>query len=232
MKRILLLSLIALSTMVWSSCDDCRNVECENDGTCEEGTCECPEGFSGSTCQVEDLCLTQEVECKNDGECLDGSCNCRGGYYGETCEVLCLYGTYENGDCACNQGIDGESCDVFSRERYLGVYTLESNGSIESCVISKGDYENGDAWKMEMSNISTYNDTDGYGEVDGLTITIPEQTVTGSGSIKYDLKTVTPGTFEDDGSEITFTIEITRISSLEGAVEESDTYVFSRQSLQ
>ena len=231
MKKILLLSLIALSTIVLTSCDECRNVECENDGTCVEGTCECPEGFSGSTCQTEDLCLTQEIQCNNDGECLDGLCNCRGGYYGETCEVLCLYGTYENGDCTCNQGIDGASCDTFSRDRYLGVYTLENNDGVESCVISEGDFENGDIWKMEMSNISTFNDTDGYGEVDGLTVTLPDQTVTGSGNIKYDLKTVSSGTFEDDGTDISFTIEITRKSSLEGALEESDTYTFTRPSI-
>ena len=214
-----------------SSCDECRKVECENDGTCEEGECVCPEGFSGSTCQTEDLCITQDVTCENGGECLDGTCNCTPTYYGESCEILCKYGTYENGTCDCNQGIDGDECDFFSRERFLGVYTLESDGGVESCVISKGDFENGDAWKVEMSNISTFNDTDGYGEVDEFTITIPDQTVTGSGNIMYDLKTVTPGTFEDDGTEITFTIEITRKSSIQGSVEETDTYKFSRPSL-
>lgn len=230
MRKSLYLSLLAISVLFMTSCDECRKVECENDGTCVEGTCECPEGFSGASCQTEDLCITQEVTCLNDGECINGECDCKPTYYGETCEIQCLYGTYENGNCDCNQGIEGAECDVFSRDKFLGVYTYKATSGVESCVISMGEYENGDVWKVEISNISTFNDTDGYAEISGSSISFPDQEVTGSGNIKYTIKTTSAGTFEDDGEEITFTISITRKSSIEGSTEETDTYKFSRQS--
>lgn len=38
----------------------CENVECLNGGVCTDGTCDCPEGFSGEFCEIElDICETQ-----------------------------------------------------------------------------------------------------------------------------------------------------------------------------
>jgi carbonic anhydrase len=36
--------------------DPCTNVTCQNGGTCADGTCFCPDGFSGPNCEVEDPC--------------------------------------------------------------------------------------------------------------------------------------------------------------------------------
>ncbi len=36
--------------------DACASVTCENGGTCADGTCFCPDGFSGPNCEVEDPC--------------------------------------------------------------------------------------------------------------------------------------------------------------------------------
>ncbi|MBK9017358.1 MAG: carbonic anhydrase family protein [Saprospiraceae bacterium] len=36
--------------------DPCATVTCENGGTCADGTCFCPDGFSGPNCEVEDPC--------------------------------------------------------------------------------------------------------------------------------------------------------------------------------
>ncbi|MCF8244250.1 MAG: carbonic anhydrase family protein [Saprospiraceae bacterium] len=36
--------------------DPCASVTCENGGTCADGTCFCPDGFSGPNCEVEDPC--------------------------------------------------------------------------------------------------------------------------------------------------------------------------------
>ncbi|HKK87687.1 MAG TPA: hypothetical protein VJ917_02475, partial [Saprospiraceae bacterium] len=62
-KSILLLfAIIATGLTVFSCSDDsdevdpCENISCLNGGTCEDGTCDCPEGFSGTNCAEEDLC--------------------------------------------------------------------------------------------------------------------------------------------------------------------------------
>jgi hypothetical protein len=56
MKKILFAFLTA-GMFVFSSCaDECKDVTCENGGTCNEGVCECPAGYVG------DLCETKENE--------------------------------------------------------------------------------------------------------------------------------------------------------------------------
>ena len=49
------LSVMALSTVLFlSSCkDECKDVDCQNGGTCVEGTCECASGYEGSECQTQ-----------------------------------------------------------------------------------------------------------------------------------------------------------------------------------
>jgi hypothetical protein len=42
------------STALYTSCskDECKDVVCNNGGTCVDGTCSCPLGYEGSTCQT------------------------------------------------------------------------------------------------------------------------------------------------------------------------------------
>ena len=232
MKKILPLLLVLCSAFALVSCDDCRKIECNNGGTCSEGICACPEGFSGTYCDAEDLCITQEVECLNDGECLGGECDCKTFYYGESCADYCVYGTYADGNCNCNEGIEGENCDIFSREKFLGTYTFTSSFTtqVQTSVISNGEFQNGDITKVEMTNLSSVSDTDGYAKIEGTQISFPNQQVKGQGNVKYQMTTVTPGTWEDNATNITFTIVVTRLANIQGATVQTGTYVYKRPS--
>lgn len=80
----MLLTALALTTQ---SCNPCRDSNCLNNGTCVDGDCECPPGFIGDNCEIEDLCITDSVTCLNGGTCLDGKCDCPTGFTGTNCEV-------------------------------------------------------------------------------------------------------------------------------------------------
>ena len=88
--------------------DPCASVNC-NDGTCvvisNQTICQCPEGFTGSQCEVNiDDCTPDS--CMNEGICIDGissfECTCGLNFNGEFCETCIL----EN--CAvCSVSTDG-----------------------------------------------------------------------------------------------------------------------------
>ena len=85
----ILVLLVAMSTIL-TSCDQCEGINCSNGGKCEKGECECPDGFSGDRCELEDKCLTGAVNCQNDGVCVDGKCDCPEGYEGADCSDVDL----------------------------------------------------------------------------------------------------------------------------------------------
>ncbi len=90
MKKISLLLLVCSVLFLSQSCkEDCPGIAC-NTGSLnvETCTCTCPDGFSGTNCEIEDLCVTQSVDCKNGGTCTNGDCDCPSGYEGSDCSEL------------------------------------------------------------------------------------------------------------------------------------------------
>jgi len=78
--NLLFVALIGASTFTFTSCtDECKDVVCENGGTCDEetGACDCPANFYGESC---------ETECIN-GTYADGACTCDAGYEGDGCSI-------------------------------------------------------------------------------------------------------------------------------------------------
>lgn len=75
-------------TLLFSACtqqDPCTDITCMNGGTCDNGTCDCPDGYSGTLCEVYDSCFT--VTCLNGGTCDNGTCDCPDGYGGADCST-------------------------------------------------------------------------------------------------------------------------------------------------
>jgi len=66
-------------TLTLTSCDDCKDVTCENGGTCAEGVCECPADYYGDMCEV--MCMDAS------GTYSGGACTCDVGYEGDGCET-------------------------------------------------------------------------------------------------------------------------------------------------
>ena len=83
---IVALFLISILSISCKNKDQCDELEC-NTGICIEGICNCPTGFSGPNCEIEDKCITQNILCFNGAECINGICECLFGYTGENCEV-------------------------------------------------------------------------------------------------------------------------------------------------
>ena len=113
---------LLLGLFIGCETDDlCEDVEC-GPGDCVEGICDCPDGFSGVNCEIEE-CFG--VACVN-GDCdpQTETCNCDPNYYGEGCDILCVNGELANGNCHCSEGYEGIACETEIRDRFLGTWDV------------------------------------------------------------------------------------------------------------
>lgn len=92
--------------MLFNACNTCDTTECLNGGSAKEDAngncyCECPAGFSGPSCEVQDLCYN--VACGTNATCdpADGECYCNDGY---------------------EPGTNPNNCDVQIRSKYFATY--------------------------------------------------------------------------------------------------------------
>lgn len=89
-SRILLTSALAalsFGAITYTACkkDKCKDVTCQNGGTCSNGVCNCPANYSGSHCETAGPCAG--IVCQNGGTCNNGVCACPTGYEGTYCET-------------------------------------------------------------------------------------------------------------------------------------------------
>jgi len=177
MKNIIF-CLLAFASLCIISCSDedpCADLNCGT-GTCVDGTCDCPDGFSGVNCEIEDLCFN--------ANCVNGTCD------------------EDTGDCICNEGYEGENCEVEQRAKYLGTW----NSTDFSCDGDPGEavtliIEAGDEI-LEVKVIDPSEpDIEVISVVDGDTFTIAPQvftvnggaleiTISGSGSLQDGVMTL------------------------------------------
>lgn len=94
MKKLSLILSAFLLISFFSCKDACEGIEC-NGGSCIDGTCLCPEGFYGDSC---------EVQCVN-GLYQNGTCTCLAGYEGDACDIESrtrYYGTWSGTLTGCS----------------------------------------------------------------------------------------------------------------------------------
>ena len=218
MKKLLYLISISLLTLNFSACSNkCKDVVCQNNGTCNDGLCECPSGFSGTNCEIEDLCITQNVQCLNGGTCADGKCDCVTYYRGSQCQTYCVHGNFNPTDnsCNCYPGWEADGCTLESRKDFIGTYSVDAPSCNQAGptteTISAKDHPDPDSVAIavnyvNITGLTAKGDTKGYGLIDGNYITIPYQTVKSSDGTNFTVESKDPAELSGNG----FTIVIIR----------------------
>ncbi len=205
-------SFLILIASITFSCDQCKDVNCLNSGTCVDGDCECLDGFSGTTCELEDKCVTGNVSCENGGLCQDGACACEDGYSGDSCEDedKCITkdidcengGDCDDGSCECLPGYFGDRCQYFqtavSRDDFLGDFDVDEDCTTGTYAYSSSVTAGSGSNEIGISNFYEVFSNNVIATVDGYDITIAYQEpdtagvfVSGSGSMNEDMDEIT-----------------------------------------
>lgn len=171
MKRLVFLLLLIPAVFSLTSCgedtpipDPCSTVMCDNGGTCDAGICDCPDGFSGTTCEI-DACAS--VLCLNGGVCVTGNCDCPDGFTGTNCETIvtgpcdgvnCFNGgTCIDGTCDCPPGFTGANCET-AVTGPVANFSFTGGNCLAPCIVSFTNSSNNStsfAWDFGDGNTST-----------------------------------------------------------------------------
>lgn len=124
---VVMLATLFVSTLCFTACkeddpDPCETVECQNGGTCDNGNCDCQEGFSGTNCET----VVEQNACDN----ITATFN------GDVKDVLSVTCSYEACHSA-NSTFGQMDYNVFSNLK-----PFLDDGSFEKRVLNGGDADN------------------------------------------------------------------------------------------
>ncbi|XP_071959934.1 uncharacterized protein [Antedon mediterranea] len=126
---------------------ECNVETCLNGGSCapvELGKlCDCPQGFTGSSCETIADCINTPRYCENGATCIPGieglpvTCQCLPGFKGDQCETFsCEAGTCQNqGTCYTEPEFlkDGKICNC--SPLFTGTYCeVRVDCNVETCL--------------------------------------------------------------------------------------------------
>jgi len=185
LKNLVFVVFLGFGLMVTTqSCtDECKDVTCQNGGTCDEGDCSCADGYSGDNCEIEDLCVTQSVVCQNGGTC-------------------------DAGICACLDGFEGTNCETISRDKFKAVYNVAEDCHSGVYQVEIIESSTSDITKVLITGDFGFFDCPPTGytleaTIVGSTITLPSQSACGN------LTFVGSGTINTEGNIVTINYEVT-----------------------
>ncbi len=201
-----LFPILMMAVLFASSCSNpCEDVICLNGGVCDDGTCICPEGFTGDNCQLAAATACDTVVCFNGGVCIDGACLCPSGYTGTNCEIevqadpcdtiVCLNGgTCITGNCNCADGYEGTTCETVERQKFLGLFSVIEECNPGTYVYDINITAGTTIDRINVANFGGYGVVV-YGVVDGTSVVFPQQSneiggFSGNGSIVGNILTV------------------------------------------
>lgn len=128
MKNLKFLLLLTIFISISQSCrkDACETTTCYNNGVCIDGSCDCPDGYSGEQCQNHDAANgnTSSSSTNNTNNSTDNNTNNStdsntnnsadddDNVTKDACEyITCLNGgSCANGECNCPEGYTGSDC--------------------------------------------------------------------------------------------------------------------------
>lgn len=173
------LMLICAALSFHGCTESCADVSCQNGGTCSDGTCSCPTGFTGELCETPtDPCAN--VDCGDEGIC-------------------------DEGVCVCNEGITGTNCEIEQRAQYYGVYsgTLTGPDGTSTVLVTISEYLN------YLTNLKLIHPGEsdlrlGVDLTSGV-FTIPGQTIYSNGYRTYEGS----GNFNGDELSYSFSVIFT-----------------------